>query len=214
MIFPCSGVILAGGENKRFSGIDKAFSKINGHRIIDHVYSVFEQVFEEIIIVTNTPEKYQEWGCCIVRDVFPIRSSLTGVHAGLFYSSNPFAFFSACDTPFLKKEIVECVIKNIDPRFHAIIPETQKGIEPLCAAYSRESLPQMEQNLMKHNFKIRKIFSKNRLKKIPEKKIRQADPDLVSFFNINSPDELEMAISMNISWDNQRGTYGSNDYDQ
>ena len=195
-MYPCSGVILAGGENKRFSGVDKAFSKINGHRIIDHVYSVFQQVFDEIIIVTNTPEKYLEWDCHIVRDVFSIRSSLTGIHSGLFYSSHLFAFFSACDTPFLKKEMVECVVKHIDPRFHAIVPETQKGMEPLCAAYSRESLPRMEQNLMKHDFKIRNVFTKNRIRKISEKKVRQADCQLISFFNINSPEELKTAKHM------------------
>ena len=193
MIFPCSGVILAGGENKRFSGIDKAFCKINGHRIIDHVYSIFRQVFDEIIIVTNTQEKYLEWDSMIVRDIFPVRSSLTGIHTGLFYSSNPFAFFSACDTPFLKKELVECVISKLDPKFHAIIPETHKGIEPLCAAYSRESLPLIENKLMQKKFKIRRLFTKNRLKTISEKTIRRVDPDLISFFNINSPDELQKA---------------------
>ena len=35
MKYPCSGVILAGGENKRFSGINKAFSRINGEPVID-----------------------------------------------------------------------------------------------------------------------------------------------------------------------------------
>ena len=196
MTFPCSGVILAGGENKRFSGKNKAFCRINGQRIIDHVHAVFRQVFDEIIIVTNSPSKYMEWDAFIVRDVFTARSSLTGIHAGLFYSSNPYAFFSACDTPFLKKELVECVVSQIDAKSHAVIPETEKGIEPLCAAYARECLPVMEKSLAAGHFKIRRIFSKNRLKKIPEARIRKADKDLVSFFNVNSPEELEIATQM------------------
>ena len=98
---PCTGVILAGGENRRFSGKNKAFVQVAGKRILDHIYGVFSDLFEEIILVTNNPLQYLEWDFNIVTDLFSIRSSLTGIHAGLFYATNPHAFFAACDTPFL-----------------------------------------------------------------------------------------------------------------
>ncbi|RLC29514.1 MAG: molybdenum cofactor guanylyltransferase, partial [Deltaproteobacteria bacterium] len=36
--YPCSGVILAGGLNSRFSGRDKAFLKVDGQLLIDRLY--------------------------------------------------------------------------------------------------------------------------------------------------------------------------------
>ena len=138
MGYLCSGVILAGGENKRFNGKNKGFCQINGQRIIDRIFSVFRRVFDDIILVTNSPELYLEWDCTIVTDIYPIRSSVTGIHTGLFYARHPYAFCSACDTPFLKKELIECVVSRIEPGMDLILPETQAGSEPLCAVYSKK----------------------------------------------------------------------------
>jgi molybdopterin-guanine dinucleotide biosynthesis protein A len=196
MKFPCTGVILAGGMNTRFSGQDKAFLSVGGERIIDHLYSIFNALFEDIILVTNDPYKYLEWDINIVTDLFPVRSSLTGIHTGLFYTLNPFAFFAACDTPFLKKELVETIINSIEQRVDVVIPETPAGLEPLCAVYSKECLKPVEQHIIKNKFKIQQLFQKQRVKKIPEKILREKDPDLISFFNINTPQDQEKAEKM------------------
>ena len=58
MEFPCTGVILAGGMNTRFSGRDKAFLSVGGKRIMDHLYHLFDSLFEDIVLVTNDPHKY------------------------------------------------------------------------------------------------------------------------------------------------------------
>jgi len=196
MKFPCTGVILAGGMNTRFFGQDKAFLSIGGKRIIDHLYSIFNALFEDIILVTNDPYKYLEWDINIVTDLYPVRSSLTGIHAGLFYTSNPFAFFAACDTPFLKKELVEILINNIEQSVDIVVPETKAGFEPLCAVYSKECLKQVEQQIIHNKLAIRHLFKKRRVKKIPEKILREKDPDLISFFNINTPQDQEKAEKM------------------
>jgi len=193
MKFPCTGVILAGGMNTRFSGQDKAFLSVGGKRIIDRLYSIFNALFEDIILVTNDPYKYLEWDINIVTDLYPVRSSLTGIHAGLFYTSNPFAFFAACDIPFLKKELVETLINNIEQGIDVVVPETKAGFEPLCAVYSKECLKQVEQQIIQNKLAIRHLFKKRRVKKIPEKVLREKDPDLISFFNINTPHDQEKA---------------------
>lgn len=196
MKFPCTGVILAGGMNTRFSGQEKAFLSVGGKRIIDRLYSIFNALFEDIILVTNDPYKYLEWDINIVTDLYPVRSSLTGIHAGLFYTSNPFAFFAACDIPFLKKELVETLINNIEQGIDVVVPETKAGFEPLCAVYSKECLKQVEQQIIQNKLAIRHLFKKRRVKKIPEKVLREKDPDLISFFNINTPQDQEKAEKM------------------
>ena len=190
MKLPCTGVILAGGRNTRLSGKNKAFLYIRGKRIVDHIYAIFKDLFEDIILVTNDPLKYLEMDCHIVTDIFSIRSSLTGIHAGLFYASTQHSFFSACDTPFLKKELVETVIEGIEPGMDVVIPETSAGLEPLCAVYSKRCLKPIEQELIRKKLKIQNFFKKLRVKKIPEEILVKIDPDLTSFFNINTPDDM------------------------
>jgi len=185
-----TGVILAGGQNTRFSGTNKALIRVGDKYILDRIYDVFSDLFEEIILVTNDPIQYLEWNLSIVTDIFPIRCSLTGIHAGLFYMTTPHAFFVACDIPFLKKGLVETILDNIEPRFDIVIPETSKGLEPLCSVYSKHCLKPIEQQLVKQELKIRHVFQKVRVKKLPENVLRQNDPDLVSFYNINTHDDL------------------------
>lgn len=190
---PCTGVILAGGQNTRFSGTNKAFIRVGGKRILDRIYGVFEELFEEIILVTNDPLQYLEWNFNIVTDLFPCRSSLTGIHAGLFFTTTSHAFCAASDIPFLKKELVETILDSIEPDIDIVIPATSKGLEPLCSVYSKKCLKPIEQQLIKQDLKIQKIFEKVRVKKLPENILRQNDPDLLSFYNINSPDDLARA---------------------
>lgn len=196
MTIPCTGVILSGGLAKRFDGMEKAFLRIGQERILDRIHSIFKDLFNDIILVTNTPLQFTAWDLNIVTDLFDIRSSLTGIHAGLFYASNPYAFFSACDAPFLKKEIVETVLEGIDDNIDIVLPETSAGREPLCAAYSKRCLNTAEQHLRQQKLKIQLAFRKCRIKTISEKKLREKDPELLSFFNINTPEDLERAQEM------------------
>lgn len=193
MNFPCTGVILAGGMNTRFSGKDKALVRLGEKRIIDYIYDVFSELFDEIILVSNHPLQFLDLDVLIVKDLFALRSSLTGIHTGLFYASRPNAFFTACDTPFLKREVIETVLNKIDPDVEAIIPELSVGLEPLCAVYARKSLPRIERQLAKNSFKIQLAFKKSRIKTVSEKHFRKNDPELMSFFNINSPEDLDRA---------------------
>ena len=195
-IFPCTGVILSGGLAHRYDGIEKALLRVGGERILDRLYAIYRELFDEIILVTNNPEKFLKWDLLIVSDLFAIRSSLTGIHAGLFYMTTPYAFISACDTPFLKKEMIETIIEKIEARIDIVMPETTAGFEPLCAAYSKRCLEAAQNHLEQEKLKITKTFRKSRIKTISEKALRKIDPELRSFFNINTPEDLARAEEM------------------
>jgi molybdopterin-guanine dinucleotide biosynthesis protein A len=196
MTHPCTGVILSGGLSTRFNGQNKAFIRVGGKRILDRLYAIFSDLFNEIILVTNNPMQFVAWDFVIVSDIFPTRSSLTGIHTGLFYMQNSFAFFSACDTPFLKKELVEILLENVDRNKDIIMPETRAGMEPLCAIYSKRCLNAAEYHIKRNKLKIQRALGNHRLKKIPETVLRPADPELSSFFNINTPQDLTRAEEM------------------
>ena len=192
----CSGVILAGGLNTRFSGKSKALLKVGDKPILDWIYAVYRQLFDQIILVTNTPHLYMDWDLTIVTDIYAHRSSLTGIHTGLFYSAHPQAFFTACDTPFINPELIRALVERVDAHSDTIFPSTRDGLEPLFAVYAAKSLPRIEARLQKKHFKIQRVFRKDRIKTIPEKTLRGIDPGLHSFFNINTPEDLQRAQIM------------------
>ncbi len=199
----CSGVILAGGLCSRFQGRNKALVPVAGKTILDRVHELFRELFEEIILVTNEPLAHLDRDISIVTDLFDYRSSLTGIHAGLFAASLPFAFVAACDTPFLRRKLVETVIASGESRDDVIIPETSAGLEPMCAVYSKRCLHLMEEKIAAEKVKIQRLFEQFRVKKVPEHVLLETDPELDSFFNVNRPEDLIQAERIAVRYDKE-----------
>lgn len=196
MTVACTGVILAGGQNKRFDGQNKAFIHVGNRRIVDRLLDVYAQLFDQVVLVTNDPAAYMDVNALIVSDHYAERSSLNGLHAGLFTAAHEHAFFAACDTPFIKKELIQFVLAHIERKADIVIPQTAAGYEPMFAVYRKTCLPVMAWQLEHDRLKIQGLFRKLRVKTLPEADLRQIDPDLLSFFNINTPEDLVRAEAM------------------
>jgi molybdopterin-guanine dinucleotide biosynthesis protein A len=209
--FSCTGVILTGGLNLRFGGKNKALSDVGGKTILDRTLTSFANLFRETMLVTKTPLEYLAWDALIVTDIFSARSPLAGLHAGLTYTRTQHIFITACDTPFIKTPLIKTVLDKIDTNSDVIVPETEKGLQPLFAVYTKTCLPIIEKLLrldataprsdaesgnkrvLDQGLKILNIFDHVRVKKIPEPKLLRVDPDLLSFFNVNTPEDFARA---------------------
>ena len=193
MAIACTGVILAGGQNKRFDGQNKALIRIGGKRIVDRLLDVYTPLFDQIVLVTNDAAAYMDVDALIVTDHYSVRSSLNGLHAGLFAAAHEYAFFAACDTPFIKGALIQRVLDNITRKTDIIIPSTSAGYEPMFAVYKKTCLPAMMSQLERDRLKIQGLFRKVRVKTVAEADLREVDPELISFFNINTPEDLVQA---------------------
>lgn len=193
MKFDCTGVILAGGQNNRLPGEKKAFQKVGNETILENIYDVFSNLFKEVIIVVNEPREFAGLNMSIVTDVIPSKCALAGLHAGLFYASFPYAYVTACDTPFVKQSVVEYIVKQIEPIYDVIIPRTDDGLETLFAVYSKDCIPLIENNLKKNIFMIKKFFRKKKVKEIPAEQLKALDPEMQFIFNVNTPEDLAKA---------------------
>ena len=188
----CSGIILAGGLNKRFGGQNKAFIKIGQKYILDFIFDIFKEFFEEIILVTNEPIKYLDYDLNIVSDILPVQGALNGIYTGLSYASNEYSFIVACDMPFLQHNLIDFIIDQAiqEEKYDIIAPDTTLGQEMLCSVYSKNCLSQFRNFILQDKLKISRVAKSLKVKKISEKILRQKDPDLLSFFNINTPEDL------------------------
>jgi FdhD protein len=182
-----SGIILAGGESRRM-GSEKSLLPIQGARFIDHIYSCLSSLFEDVVIVTNSPELYQDIPCRKVPDIYFNHGALGGIHAGLSQVEQSRAFVVGCDMPFVSTEMVRKICSLAD-RGDLILPLSSSGHEPLHALYDKSCLPAIEQVLEAGHKRIMKFFSQVRVVEIPAIELLPLDPQEKSFCNINTPDE-------------------------
>jgi len=183
-----TGIILAGGRNVRM-GKNKAFLEVNGERIIDRTKTLFLEIFDEVLLVTNSLPDYLDLNLRMVADLYPGKGALGGIYTGLFHASSSHAFVAACDMPFLHKPLIKH-LADLSPGFDIVIPKTQDGLQPLHAIYSRKCLPFMEDLIRKDNLKIIDFFHRVKKREVPTEEILPFDPKLTSFLNVNTPEDL------------------------
>jgi molybdopterin-guanine dinucleotide biosynthesis protein A len=191
-----TAVILAGGLNSRMGGRNKAFLSVGSQRILDRICNTLAGLFEKRLLVTNAPLSYVEWDVEIITDLFPLRSSLTGIHAALVHTPESHVFVTACDTPFIRPGLVQALLGEAGSKWDVVIPVTERGHQPLCAIYSKRCLKPMERQLEKADPRISNVFSVVRVKEVPEEVLRRADPELLSFVNVNTPEDLAACESL------------------
>lgn len=185
-----TGIILAGGKNKRM-GENKAFLEINGERLIDRTLAIFRKIFHDIIIVTNDPLSYIEFtDAAIVTDIYKEKGPLGGIYTGLFYSRNDYAFVCPCDMPFLNKDFIEYLVGK-NGKYDVIVPEFSEGYQPLHAVYSRNCLPSIKRLLLMDKLKITGFYRDMRVLMIPPAQITPFDNDGRLFRNLNTPQDVK-----------------------
>lgn len=190
MVHNISGAILAGGASKRFDGLTKAKIVIGGKQIINRITETIADLFEEIIIVTNTPDEFKEFNNYkIVSDQFTGAGPLGGIHSALKASSNDELFVFAGDMPLLnKKYIIRQINYFYTNKFDILTPMVDELIEPLHAIYSKSIVKVLEEYLAAdHNYAVREFLKLQNVGYIP---FKVSEETKKAFTNINSPSDI------------------------
>ena len=82
------------------------------------------------------------------------------------------------------------LLDEVEPENDIIIPHHDGYYEPLCAIYSKSCLTKIEKQLAEKNYRIYDFFDDVDVKQISRETIQSVDPELISFFNVNTPDAL------------------------
>ena len=193
-----SGVILAGGLSRRL-GRDKAVEPIGGQPLIQRVIQRVEQVCQEIAVVVADQDRAEDLPLGpqhrVVLDRYPGTGSLGGIFSGLDAASNQWTLVVACDMPFLNLSLFRRMLalrEDVD----AVVPVIEGRPEPTHALYSKACLPSIEPRLIAGDLKISGFYDQVRVRYLPEEEVATLDPDFLSFFNVNTPEDLERALAL------------------
>jgi len=183
-----AGLILVGGKSSRY-GSNKAMVEVDGIRLIERAVRVMRPLFQEVILLTNTPRDYAYLGLPMVEDLIKGLGPLGGVYTGLETISCGAGFFVACDMPFLNQALILHLVAS-RKGFDAVVPRVGWMIEPLHAVYTKRCLPAIRHLIDSREYQIFKFLPNVRVRYVEAEEIRVHDPQLRSFFNINEPQDL------------------------
>lgn len=186
-----SGVILAGGKSARM-GFDKQRVLIGGVLMVHYIARQLEAVFEEIIIVSNTPELYSKSKYRVVTDIFKDKGPLSGIHTGLRYCKSDYVYFVAGDMPVINTAYIRYMMSRVENQeVLACVTEVNGYIEPFNAFYSKASTKIIEASICKDHLKISRLVKEQKHLLIEEEEARNYAPDLAMFLNLNTIQKMD-----------------------
>jgi molybdopterin-guanine dinucleotide biosynthesis protein A len=192
MIVDCTALILAGGNSKRM-GQDKANLLLNGQTLLQHVVATMQQLFPEVIVSVRQPRPESDMPQ--VRDDPAHTGPLAGLAAGLERAATPWVFAVACDMPFVTPAVIGRLAQCRND-CQAVVPLVHGHPQPLAAFYAKSCLDEIHVLLNgngKHS--LRALLNELQVCYVSEQEMLAADPQLRSFFDLDTPQDLAQAMN-------------------
>lgn len=187
MPIPASAYILAGGQSRRFNS-PKWRAKINGKTLLDRSTGLCRSLFEESYVVakkgmkTHPPPE--------VTDSADVYSPLAGIVAALGHSKRDWNFILSCDMPLVTAREINKMWRAAGPGVEMVVPETKKGVQPLCAFYSTSLLTRCKRMMSEREYALYRLIESSRVEVLDF----SAGEDV--FFNVNTREDLRHARSL------------------
>ncbi len=189
-----TGVLLAGGKSRRM-GQDKRTLVLDGETLFNRALDVLVEIFPEVIVVLGLEDfPVHNDTVRVVNDLIPNRAAAGGLYTGLFYATQQRVFVVACDMPYLNLDVIR-FMASISSRFDITLAELAHGLQTMHAIYSKRCLSHLEQMVKSENLRVQNLLDESSLeiRKVLESEILPYDNHLLSFMNVNSPADLELA---------------------
>jgi molybdenum cofactor guanylyltransferase len=199
---PLGAAALAGGQSRRM-GTDKALLPLvaGGQPMLGVVLERLSAVADDTFVVADDRARYSGLGVRVVPDLSRHVGALGGIQAAIAWSAHEHCLIVACDMPFLSLPLLRRMAA--EPRdYDVLVPlipgesrQRDDGLvyQTLHAIYSKRCLPFIEKRIAEGRKQVVGFFADVRVRTLDVTEITRWDPDLLSFFNANTPEAMLVA---------------------
>lgn len=204
-------LLLAGGQGSRMGGRNKLYLELEGSLLIEGTLELVAPLFKEVILLVAPGESSKakealsplisKWEIAVVEDRIQARGPLEGLYNGLRHMKEEWGFLLGCDMPSPDPDVIKgmsifCCADN-----DAVVAERQGFLEPLHAFYRKSCIGAVSDAMERGDRKIKQFYSDVRLTVINEKKLKEFGDHESSFFNLNTPHDVEkMKLSQEVRY--------------
>ena len=179
-------------------GQNKALMRLGDEPLIVHVIRQMKLVTDELLLITNEPDLYTTLKLPMYGDILPDMGTLGGLHTGLTYAANSTVLCVGCDMPLLKPNLLSHLITLLDD-YDAVVPYVEAADRPasvfqtLSAVYSKRCVSVINGMLASGELRVHALYDRIDTRIVRPHEWRTFDPQGLSFFNINTPEDFEKA---------------------
>ncbi|HXN63828.1 MAG TPA: molybdenum cofactor guanylyltransferase [Candidatus Acidoferrales bacterium] len=188
------GFVLVGGKSSRM-GRDKALLEVAGRPLVARMADLLAPIVSRVTLVGN-PQHYAQFGLPVAADSWPGEGPLGGMVTALDAARAPWCVIVACDLPFLTADWLRFLCERAtglgeESDVDAIVPESTRGLEPLCAVYRKACAKPLRAAFERGIRKVTDALAELKLERIAETEWRAFSPDGSLFRNINTPEDYD-----------------------
>ncbi|MFQ6137194.1 MAG: molybdenum cofactor guanylyltransferase [Candidatus Hydrothermarchaeales archaeon] len=195
-----TSIILAGGRSERF-GRDKKFIEIKGKSFIQHVIERARKFSDEIVISLGAEEAGEikdEPDLKVAIDEEKSKGPLVGISSALQYCRGRYVVVLSVDSPFIEPKVFETMIRDCKG-YDAVVPILDDGtVDSLHGVYRIPKLREAcRKALESGKYAVRTMISYlNKVKFVSVDTFKEYDPDLLTFINVNTEEDLEKLVEL------------------
>jgi len=191
-----SAIILAGGRSSRM-GPPKAELPFDGGTMLDYIVAEMMRVFDDLVVAVAEPKLFawEGYGARSVEDRVSYRGPVAALEHVLRKIEFDRAFVCSCDVPFVNGDLARklCDMLRDDD---VLIPHVDGKLQTLHAVYRKQCAKILATMRKNGESRLHEIVNFATVRIVPEEEIRSLDPELLSFFNVNTPEDYERALKL------------------
>ncbi|WP_054950007.1 molybdenum cofactor guanylyltransferase [Numidum massiliense] len=194
-----TGVILAGGQNRRMNGQVKALLPFGKDTLLERQLREMRTICREVLIVTVYPHVFapliaEDDGVRTVSDIIPSKGPLSGIHAAFSFARHRDVWVVACDMPFISAVAAQAMQEvKVRENYDAVIPLIDGKRHPLHGVYGRSAAEIVAQLLHGGKRRVKDLLSQLNWKAADETFFYEYDVGPRFVTNINTPEQYDAA---------------------
>jgi len=189
-------VLQAGGKSTRM-GTDKALVPFRGATMIEAILEAVHPLEQDVVLISNRPADFERLGLPVHADVIPDWGALGGLYSAVYHAGRDWCLVLACDMPFVDLGLIR-YMAGLTPGCDAVIPRIADDgfTEPFRAFYHKRCLPPIRAAIATGRRRVDSFFDDVRPRFVERAEIEPFDPELRTFVNVNTPEDLAAAEKM------------------
>ncbi len=173
-------------------GADKALVRLDNRPLIVRLAGALGPLTDDLFIAGGDAGACEHFGLPHVADHFPAGAALAGVYTALAAARHRLCFVIACDLPFVPPAAVRA-LAGMAGEADAVVPRSRRGLEPLCAVYSKSCLAPVRRCIERGELSIQKLLGDIRTRYVDGGAMPAFAGEEDAFFNVNTPADLREA---------------------